>query len=273
MSEQIFEPLSQTSYYLQAIKIDLEKKTHILASGTCFFMERNSKNYLITNWHNVTGKNPLTNEYLSSPFQSPDFLKVQVYKNQEILEPTHIDIPLKDEFGKKLWLEHPIHKQKVDAVAIEVTIPDDKFILHCETLIEPHNDKTQVKVKQDVFVLGYPFGIKTGDIFPIWKRASIASEPLIDVDELPKMYIDTASRSGMSGSPVIYMEKRNFGIIESETNDPNNIKSISHNHMQLVGIYSGRIGGKDELSAQLGIVWKFSALEEIIAKNCSQQGV
>lgn len=28
------------------------------------------------------------------------------------------------------------------------------------------------------FVIGYPFGLQTGGIFPIWKRASIASEPV-----------------------------------------------------------------------------------------------
>lgn len=266
MSEQNFEPLSQTAYYLQSAKKDLEDNEHILASGTCFFLIRDEKTYLITNWHNVTGKNPNTNEYLSKPFQSPDYLKVQVFKNQEILEPTFLKIDLFDNDGKKIWLEHPEFGQKIDAVAIEVAIPEDKLVMDCETFIEPHNENTNVKVKQDVFVLGYPFGIKTGNIFPIWKRASVASEPLIDVDNLPKMYIDTASRSGMSGSPVVYFEKRSVGIIDSEKGNIDNIKSISHNHMQLIGIYSGRIGGKDELSAQLGIVWKFKAIEEIIAK-------
>ena len=40
------------------------------------------------------------------------------------------------------------------------------------------------------------------------KRARIASEPIIDIQDRPLMYIDTASRSGMSGSPVIiYIRK------------------------------------------------------------------
>lgn len=260
MSEVIFEPLSQSSYFLNPIKVDLDGNEHILASGTCFFLERDSKTFLITNWHNVTGKNPLTGEYMTKPFQSPDFLRVKIYKNQETLEPIEFDIPLYID-KKRTWLEHPKFAENVDAVAIPVKIPSDKLIFSPETFIESQNENTQVKVKQDVFILGYPFGIMSGNIFPIWKKGSIASEPAIDNDDLPKIYVDTASRKGMSGSPVIYYEKRGFGIIEGTID---NIESITHNHMQLVGIYSGRIGGNDEFSAQLGIVWKMSAIEEII---------
>lgn len=260
----MYEPLSRTSYFLQSAKTDIEGKEHILGSGTCFFIERSSNTYLVTNWHNVTGKNPITNEFLSHPYQSPDYLIIQVFKNEDFLKPTFLKIPLKDKDERQLWLEHPIHKQKVDAIAIKVTIPEDKFIETCEAQIEPYNEETQVKVKQDVFVLGYPFGIKTGDIFPIWKRASIANEPILDIDGLPKMYIDTASRSGMSGSPVIYFEKRNIAVVGFESKFSQKVKSESKNYMQLIGVYSGRIGGKDELSAQLGIVWKLKGIEEII---------
>jgi hypothetical protein len=54
----------------------------------------------------------------------------------------------------------------------------------------------------DVFVLGYPFGPgKTG--LPVWKRGSIASEPDLVPQVENYLLVDTASRPGMSGSPVI----------------------------------------------------------------------
>ena len=54
----------------------------------------------------------------------------------------------------------------------------------------------------------------------------------------------------MSGSPVIL--RRRFGTGPNTT---------------FVGVYSGRIGAKDELEAQLGIVWRADLVEQIVAKG------
>ena len=55
----------------------------------------------------------------------------------------------------------------------------------------------------DCFVLGYPKNIDAGLDLPLWKRASIASEPSIDHGGLPRLLIDTATRKGMSGAPIV----------------------------------------------------------------------
>ena len=252
-----FEPLSQTSFFVETF---ISGKS--IATGTCFFIVRNEKTFLITNWHILTGLNPQTKKHLSYYAVSPDSIVAKIYKNQEILELTDFEIKIIDATGKKLWLEHPKEKENVDVVAIPVEIPSDKLIFSPETFIEPFNEKTKVLVGKDVFILGYPFGISGDNIFPIWKRGSIASEPDLNIDDLPKLYIDTATRPGMSGSPVIYIEKRQIGIGDGDPGTPG-IK-FSNRFMQIVGVYSGRIGADDELKAQLGIVWKFDTIDEII---------
>ena len=63
-----------------------------------------------------------------------------------------------------------------------------------------------LRVSADVFVLGYPRGISGGRGFPI----SIATEPKIDLDGVPKLLIDTATREGMSGGPVIAVAHNGF---------------------------------------------------------------
>ncbi len=250
------DPLSQTSFYLET-----SKNGKSLMNGTCFFAQKEDKTFLITTWHNVTGLNPKTNDFIGQYAIQPDRLTVKVFKNQDILELTEINIDLYDSDSKPVWLEHPIHKENVDVVAIEITVPNDKLVFCVEDGIEPFNEKTQSQVKDDVYVLGYPFGLTAGGIFPIWKRASIASEPIVDIDGLPKMYIDTASRPGMSGSPVIYKEKRSVIIADG---DPGKASKVSRHFMQFVGIYSGRITDGKETTAQLGIVWKHPVIEEII---------
>jgi S1-C subfamily serine protease len=250
------DPLSQTSYY-----IETSKNGTALMSGTCFFVKRGERTYLVTNWHNVTGLNPKTKEHLTKFAVQPDTLTAKIYKNQPTLALTDLTIQLYKN-TVPVWIEHPVHKEKVDVVAIEVNIPSDKLVCYVEDSIEPFNEKTKANVKDDVYVLGYPFGLSTGDIFPIWKRASVASEPIIDIDGLPKMYIDTASRPGMSGAPVVYKEKRSIGQTDGDLGKPG-VKS-SWNLMQFVGVYSGRIGADIENMAQLGIVWKQQVIDEII---------
>ena len=112
----------------------------------------------------------------------------------------------------------------------------------------------------EAFVIGYPRGMSGGGNFPIWKRATIATEPDLDLDDLPKFYIDTATREGMSGSPV-YAQEVGYWLPEG-ISDPSQA-SIGKGH-RFVGVYSGRLGAEDEFKAQLGVVWKESALISLV---------
>lgn len=253
----ILDPLSYTSYYVECCFNDV-----FLASGTCFFVKRNDVDYLITNWHIVSGQNNETKEYLDKNHGAiPNNLKVHIFKNQSVVERIVLSIPLYNEEDTPLWMEHPLFKEKVDVVAIKTTIPNDMLIYYVEDAIEPYNEKTKANIKDDVYVLGFPFGISEGEGFPIWKRASIASEPVIDIQDRPLMYIDTASRSGMSGSPVIYKERRGVAICDTH---PEKATKFSRFFMEFIGVYSGRIGADDEFKAQLGRVWKKRVIDEII---------
>jgi hypothetical protein len=256
-----FNPLSQASYFVTS-----RFNETIISTATAFFITRNSKLYLITNWHVVSGRNPENGACLSGTCAIPNNLLVRLYKNQDFLEPSDFMVSLFDSEGVKRWLEHPFFKERVDVVAIEVCIPDDMLVFDIERFVEPFNESTEVSIANDVFVIGYPFGISANQIFPIWKRASVASEPCIDIDDLPKILVDTASRSGMSGSPVMLYEKRSVGICDGDPGK-NGVK-FSNFFMKLVGIYSGRIGVDDKnIAAQLGIVWKSEVFDEIISQE------
>ncbi len=243
--------LSRSAYFIKCKRNDT-----VIASGTAFFIKRNERHYLITNWHNVTGKNPVTGEFLSGRMSLPNKLDVRLFKNQKYMDWEEFTIDILDDESNSLWLEHPAHGKAVDVVAIETKIPSSYTVTTIEDAIEPHNERTPLRIGNDVFILGYPFGISSGGL-PIWKRASIASEPVVDVDDLPKMFVDTASRSGMSGSPVVFKERRSVTILDEK-------KGFSEHFMRFAGIYSGRVGADKELEAQLGIVWKSNVIDEII---------
>jgi hypothetical protein len=231
-----------------------------LASGTGFIYERNSKLYLITNWHNVTGLNPITKKQIGDNGGIPDevVLTLQTQK-KPFIKWGSFPIRLYDDINKAKWLVHPSHKEFVDVVAIEIEY-DDNFTGIFRPINKIKFDEYKLEISDDVYILGFPYELKGGGHFPIWKKGSVATEPDIDYDGLPKIFIDTASRPGMSGSPVIFKRTGIHGIKDGKWTPDGILGEI----MGFVGIYSGRILGKTELDAQLGIVWKKEVIDEII---------
>lgn len=232
-----------------------------LASGTGFVYNYEGKLYLITNWHNVTGENPLTGKPLGEKAGRPDVLVMSFLISKKPLQWNFCSIQLfKD--NRADWLIHPAHGQLIDVVAIEIE-PGNDFI----GLIHPINDVKQddfdPEIADDAYILGYPFSIKGGGNFPIWKRGTIATEPDINYDGLPKVLIDATCKKGMSGSPVII--KRN-GILTDASGELNS-KTRFGVFEQFFGVYSGRVQVQDQDDTHLGIVWKKKVIEEIIKGN------
>ncbi|KAA0695634.1 serine protease [Neorhizobium sp. P12A] len=109
----------------------------------------------------------------------------------------------------------------------------------------------------EVFVLGFPFGVDPPG-YPVWKRGSIASEPDLARLTTDYMLVDTASRPGMSGAPVI---RRNWSFPQSAEEQSPAAKPST----RFVGIYSGRLKTDTSDEAQIGLVWDASFINEIIA--------
>lgn len=233
----------------------------MLSSGTGFVYEHSGVSYLITNWHNVAGRNPITNECLSDKLAVPDMLSTMFRgkENPGKCYRQHLRLFADTRLCEPLWYEHPVHGHAVDVVALP--IPGDicnNFALFAINAIE-FDSTFREEVADDAFIIGYPF-IDTPYLqLPIWKRASIASEPTVDLEKLPKMLVDTATRSGLSGSPVVMQRVGILGMSGGVIKGQEIIGRIRN----FVGVYSGRIGVGEE-KAQLGVVWKARVLLEII---------
>ena len=233
--------------------------THLgLATG--FVWAESGRHYLVTNWHVVTGKDPFTGKHLSPTAAEPDRLQILWHKKTAVSKDAtgprvKLDEMLRDEKGEPRWLVHPRFGNKVDVVAIPLVASDEVELFPINNL---KSDDLAVVVGMDVFVVGYPYGLSAAEL-PVWKRGSIASEPEVSDGAQQYILIDTASRPGMSGSPVI---RRSYGTHlmssgSSTMGDPLKTK--------FVGVYSGRLTSADPLDAQLGMMWPAKLLTEIVS--------
>jgi hypothetical protein len=227
-----------------------------LSHGTAFFYKKNDVYYLVTNWHNLSGRNSNTGQPLHKYGATP----------QHIGQYIHLECPpyfsndllvfkLYDINGKAFWKQHPIHGQNVDIAVLEV-YPPNGYKFYPINSMQMTTDMA-IGVGMDVFVLGFPVKLFT-HIHPIWKRATIATEYAILVDGLPKFLIDTATAKGMSGAPVIARSQNSYTCTNGNTNFG------TGPYTQFLGIYSGRSKGDELDTVQLGVVWRKELIDEII---------
>jgi len=265
-----------------------------LAVGTGVLYLKDNQSYIITAWHNVTGRHTETLKLLNKQAAIPDNIIASIdveTKQSNLIGFTRmsITIPL-IENEKTTYFIHPQGYPKVDVVAIPIDLEREykmegtiasgenidlsiklkskqqnsleTNIIHiqdCEfNSYDIGNYSETLYVSDDIFILGYPKGITDYTMQPIWKKATIATFPHLGWEQQKQFLVDCASKEGMSGAPAIYYNrdgKINTGNIYYKGSNP---VCILH------GIYVGRIGSTSEFEAQIGKVWKREIIDEII---------
>lgn len=246
-----------------AFRVDQLYNGHLIGHGTCFLRRRAGRSFLITNWHIATARDPTnpasslrTDPALGLPGTpgSPHALRVHFTRLHEgHLVVGQMDVPLYDGTTPR-WVQHQ-RGHGIDVVAMEIDAPEGVTALEDLKL----NDKMRRVVNSDVVVLGFPYALDGGaGSLPIWKRGSIASEPELDIVGEPKMFVDTACRPGMSGSPAFTLAT---GMVDEESGD--SALYAGGPQMRFLGVFAGAIADATRI-AQLGIVWKAPVVDEIL---------
>lgn len=239
------------------LKVRYQKKS--LGNATAFAYKHSGDLFLITNWHVVSGRDPITGQPLDKKTAAiPDSLRIQFHVEGKLGSWAPANIPLITKGNVSAWYQHPAHGQQVDVAAIPFECPAGLTVYPINEVAQ--TEQMLLSIGQDVFILGYPLNIRAGGVFPVWKRASVASEPNLSFEHMPAILVDTATYSGMSGSPVVAVQR---GQYQSRDGDFHLTPGVSHR--LVVGVYSGRVVGADGQVSQLGQVWRANLVEEIIS--------
>lgn len=224
-----------------------------LATGTAFVVWANGGTpYLVTNRHNLAGRRSDNNELLSSHGVAPE--QVSVFHNAQgsLGKWDWVTYRLHDEAGRPKWYEHPTHGRKVDVVALPLDNVDGVELYP----YDPWADGPALRagVSDSVSIIGFPFALSVQGL-AVWSKGAIASEPAVDANGVPCFYIDSRTRPGQSGAPVVVYSPG--GLTELDDGS-----SVMYNGPQerLLGVYSGRVNPESDL----GIVWKVQALIEVL---------
>lgn len=235
-----------------------------LGTATGFIVVKDEQPYLITNWHVVSGRNPLTGQPSHQSGATPDTLHIPMLLStlRGRFEWKPIPQRLLKDGGAAAWLEHPRFGRRVDVVALPLRDLGDEVELHPYPL-DSGAMQLPARVSEFVNIIGFPFGRAAGGAFAIWTKGAIASELEVDFDDLPCFLIDARTREGQSGSPVIaYSPGGPTPMADGGLAFPEG--PISN----LLGVYSGRINAESDL----GLVWKVALITEILENGVEGRG-
>jgi len=245
---KLIDKFSQKPLYLE---IFLDGKC--LGVGTGFVVKKDDSFYIITNWHVVTGRNPKDNKPISeNGMADPQKLRVW-FHGKKLGSWVPYEIDLVDQKGNKLWLEH-VSGNKIDVVAIKFLIAPNIEIYDIDLSLSDFD--LMIYPSEAVSIIGYPEGLTSAGMFPIWKTGHIASDIDLNWNGKPAFLIDATTKGGMSGSPVI--AKR---VSIYQTSKGNTIG----NAVRFLGVYSGRNIGS--FGTEIGIVWKPIVISEILTRR------
>jgi hypothetical protein len=247
-------------YSVTALPLTMLCKGAAIGQAIGFFYKLTDRYFLISNWHVFSGRSPYTGQARRKDAALPDALGLALHRKDHLGGFVEgYSARLDDDQGAVKWLQHQ-QGQDIDVAVL----PIDVFPADCVAYELPRASEASdmaFRVGMDAYILGFPKGIAHQKYLPIWKRASVATEPDIPHDDLPVFLVDTTTREGMSGAPVLL---RSFGGYDTQSGD----RSIGGGAFtRFVGIYSGRFGAEDEFGAQLGRVWHRFVIDEIIANG------
>jgi len=224
-----------------------------LYSGTAIVVMAQQGPLLVTCRHLVTGRNQATHRALSPSSEVPNRMKIAHNRRNELGEWVFREEKLFNEDGTPRWAEHPTLCGNANIVALPLQdLFDIEFFPY--DLANTGPDMI-VGLTDPVNIVGYPFGMRSGMSFPIWATGFIASEPAVDQFDLPTFLIDCRSRPGQAGSAVV--AHSNGGSMFMSGGE---YKKFTGPVTKLLGIFSGRLNKQSDL----GIVWRVSAIREVV---------
>ncbi|MER0429666.1 S1 family peptidase [Streptomyces microflavus] len=214
--------LSFAALYIEAVyRSRGDADDMLLGPATGFLIGIPGDFWLVTARHVLSGRRSDDGKVMSETGLCPDYLRVRFAgEGDDGFRPVDRDYELYHDESQSspLWRSHP--EQRVDIAVLHLgAVPEgavEAFLPNTWPTVrqlDPEERRAQqgsdadidipLRITDRLFVLGFPFGNQGSWPFAVWTAAPVASEPLARWDGLPGFLLDSRTRPGQSGSPVV----------------------------------------------------------------------
>ena len=162
---------SLSSYLLKAHSRDQNGRS-CTNCGTCFFVALDAQStLLVTNWHMLTGCDPVTGQRSTGWIGSPDTIDIAVMRQEgETVPFASITTNLYDQ-GKPNWVEHKSRRKPGYDLAM-IRLRKTLELRVMELNLSDIQNGSRIVPGNECFVIGFPFGDSLEYPMSIWKRAN-----------------------------------------------------------------------------------------------------
>jgi hypothetical protein len=244
-----------TAASLVPVRLELVARGEAISSATGFVDVSPQGPVLVTNRHVFTGRHQHTGEPLDRMARLPDQVRMWFRERSELRLVGHTQ-PLFDEGLAAFWLEHPSLVDRADVACLPLVGnfgPEGLTFSARPAYIPPlpKDDPPLLPPTTSVAIVGFPFAKHTAG-FPVWTTGTIASEEAFPYDGLPVLLVDSRTRPGQSGSPVLFHSQVVFSA-QGMATYPGPVTYF-------LGVYSGRIAADSDI----GMVWRTDVVDELL---------
>jgi len=246
------DPLSGISLHTECFFDDT-----YLGDATGFLIKKEESFYFVTNWHVVSGRDPISRNVISPTAATPNKIKVWHHAQGNLGKWIQKTYNLLDADGGSLWKEKVLDNGEIlDVVLLKVDKVNDVDFYELD--LASANVDLLISPSEPVSIIGFPYGRASAGKFPIWKTGHVASDIDLNFDNKPIFLIDGTTKPGMSGSPVVAKRVGSYAVQGGI--------AMGGSRVKFMGIYSGRARDEDSLAnSNLGLVWKPQVIDLILS--------
>lgn len=240
---------------VQSLYIQTQHNGQPLSSATGFIVQSRYGPLLLTNRNVLTGRDQNTGQPLAPSGQTPTEVVIIHNRKDAVGQWLARMEPLYDGPVKR-WFEHPALGERMDVAALRLTALQDVSVYPYDLAEPAAGSGLMLGPTDPVSIIGFPFGhVEGGDMLPSWATGFLASEPVQNFAGLPIQLVDCRSTSGQAGAPVVAYRSGGELLMED-----GNWANFDGPVMRFVGLYGGRVSANSDL----GVVWKASAIRELV---------
>jgi hypothetical protein len=184
------------SYKLQGANFTTKQ---IVNGGTGFIFTYEEHDFLVTNYHVLTGKNASTGKKLENLADTCNAVIIW-FRDDKIDTVKKVLVPIYDTFGVRLFSIYHADSEKLFDLAVLTLFPEQfpPGIKKYSITVKSIDTLTYNKSGLRVFISGFPRGTSE----PTIKTAVTVKQPMRGNTVTPLIFFGDSTLQGMSGSPI-----------------------------------------------------------------------
>ncbi len=183
-----------------SLKLEMICNGNTIGTGTGYFEEIDEKHYLVSNYHILAGRDPVTDKPTHLHAAIPDKVRIYCHESGKLGNFIPIEKDLYDDQDMSLYKIHAT--PEIDVAILPFNKDAAIDIYPIEQIDRLSSTNIAIYPSRKISIIGFPYGLSSFKYFPIWKTGNISSEVDLPFLNKPCFSIDAATRGGMSGSPV-----------------------------------------------------------------------